>query len=152
MWGARGVTLCVGLRVHFISFASSWYILHDTCLKTWLSRQQITKHVSVLSACHAAEISLWWKRYYWKVGGDKLKLSVHNCTVWWILHKSHLCSAGGDSPVSEVENKTNISWDMKPVMMKFSSHRNSWIQNDMVCYGMEENTLDDGEEGWQGTI
>lgn len=46
-----------------------------------------------------------------------------HCTLWWTLHKSHLCSAGGDSLLVKRKTKTNISWDRKPLMMKCSSHR-----------------------------
>lgn len=44
--------------------------------------------------------------------------------------------------VSEVWNKTNTSWDRKPLMMKCSSHRNNWMEEDTVNYDMVENTLD----------
>ena len=60
--------------------------------------------------------------------GEKVKkkndssCSPH-CTLWWTLHKSHLCSAGGDLLLVKRKTKTNISWDRKPLMMKCSSHR-----------------------------
>lgn len=55
---ARGVTLCVGWRVHFISAlesASPWYIMHDTCVDSRANKQQ--NIWEFLAACHAAEIS-----------------------------------------------------------------------------------------------
>lgn len=68
---------------------------------------------------------LWWKRYYWKVGGegDKLKLlqSIMYCLMNFTQISSLLCR--WRLAASEAENKTNISWDKKPVMMKFSSHQ-----------------------------
>lgn len=144
----RGVILCVGRRVPFISNAYSWYLMHDTCGQRYLTVCCVNKpqKKSVLTARIAAKLSL---RLVGIFSDERFKRKEKK----WIFLQSTMYSLMNSTQissllcrwrlaVSEVWNKTNISWDRKPLMMKCSSHRNNWMQKDTVNYDMVENTLD----------
>lgn len=97
------------------------------------------KNVGVLIAYHAAQtLYLWLECFHMKVKKNKLMLlqstmySLMNSTqIWSLLCRWRLA-------VSEVENKTNISRDGRPLMMKCASHRNGWMQKDTANYDRRE--------------
>lgn len=104
----------------------------------------------LLEPCHAAEkktkkiCGVSRNIFKWEVKGEKINKCSYNpqCTLWWTLHKSHLCCAGGDLLSVKWKNKTNISWDRKPLMMKFSQKQvNAERQKKSELGG---NTLDNG--------
>lgn len=117
-------THCEGWSVHFISSASSGYIMHDTCVDraTYLTAMP-TNHTTCgcsycMPCCRNVSISEW------NITTERLEGEIHKspydpqCTLWWTLDKSHLCSAGGDS--------LSVKWKTKQI-----SHRtgNLWWWN-----------------------
>ena len=131
--------------------------MHDTCGQGYLidccakHTAKKKKSVGALTACHAAEISLEYFQIK-GVKGEKVKKNTTffffyspHCTLWWTLHKSHLCSAGGDSLLVRGNTETNISWDRKPLMMKCSSHRKQMSAGRHgELWHRRENALDNG--------
>lgn len=74
MWEPRGVILCVGCRVPFISNAFSWHLMHDTWTEISNSLLcQITTKICLI-AYNAVKWSISdWNIFRWKVLGDEKK-------------------------------------------------------------------------------
>lgn len=129
----RGVILCVGCRVPFISNAFSWHLMHDTWTEISNSLLcQITTKMCLI-AYNAVKWSISdWNIFRWKVlGGEKKRHPW--CTLWWTLHKSHLSSAGGDSvsvrcDTKQISHGTGSLWWWKALLIETTECRKTrWI-------------------------
>lgn len=108
--------------------------------------QQTTKKVFSLHAVLLNYLYIWLEYFQMKGwrGKKKKKFLFFQSTMLSLMNSTQISSllCRWRLAVSEVWNKTNISWDRKPLMMKCSSHRNNWMQKDTVNCDMVENTLD----------